>query len=531
MATLLLLMLAFALLCLAAQAGKTETLYNGIELPAQWPPDEPLTTDPPALPPYLVAPPAVIPIDLGRQLFVDDFLVESTTLERRFHHAEYYPGNPVLRPDQPWEMEGGPTAMPFSDGVWYDPADRTFKMWYMGGYLATTCYAVSQDGIHWTKPRLDVEPGTNIVQRLRRDSNTIWLDEREKDPARRWKMAVYGLQQSPSAGLLTLFASADGLHWDGEIGRTGPTGDRATIFFNPFRNVWVYGVRDYLPDEGLGRIRRYWEHRDLLKGAKWEAGQPVMWTGADRLDHQRPELATPCELYNLDCVAYESVLLGLFDIWRGQPADRPKPNEVCLGTSRDGFHWYRPDRQPFIPVSERQGDWNWGNIQTAGGCCLVVGDQLYFYVSGRAGVPGSSASGVCSTGLATLRRDGFASMEAVGKEGMLTTRPVTFRGRYPFVNADADRGELRVEVLDQAGQVIEPFTKANAVPMRGDSTRHRLQWQGAADLAALRGRPVRFRFHLRDGGLYAFWVSSKANGASGGYVAAGGPGLKGGRDL
>ena len=61
------------------------------------------------------------------------------------------------------------------------------------------------------------------------------------------------------------------------------------------------------------------------------------------------------QLYNLDCVAYESLLLGLFSIWRGQPTDRPKPNEVCAGFSRDGFHWHRPDRRAFIPVSETTG--------------------------------------------------------------------------------------------------------------------------------------------------------------------------------
>jgi hypothetical protein len=61
---------------------------------------------------------------------------------------------------------------------------------------------------------------------------------------------------------------------------------------------------------------------------------------------------------------------------------------VCVGYSRDGFHWSRPDRQAFLSVSEHVGDWNWANVQSAGGCCLVVGDELYFYVSGRRGVPG-----------------------------------------------------------------------------------------------------------------------------------------------
>src|SRR5439155_522716 len=122
---------------------------------------------------------------------------------------------------------------------------------------------------------------------------------------------------------------------------------------------------------------------------------------------------------------------------------RPKPTEVCVGFSRDGFHWHRADHRALIPVSETQGDWNWGNVQSAGGCCLIVGDQLYFYVSGRAGVKGSPASGVSTTGLAVLRRDGFASMGAGETERTLMTRPVTFRGKHLFVNVAAEGGELR----------------------------------------------------------------------------------------
>ena len=67
----------------------------------------------------------------------------------------------------------------------------------------------------------------------------------------------------------------------------------------------------------------------------------------------------------------------------GQPVDRPKINEVCFGFSRDGFHWSRPMRDAFCPVSETREAWNWGNVQSAGGCCLVVGDKLYFYAPGQ----------------------------------------------------------------------------------------------------------------------------------------------------
>jgi hypothetical protein len=41
---------------------------------------------------------------------------------------------------------------------------------------------------------------------------------------------------------------------------------------------------------------------------------------------------------------------------------------------------------------------------------------------------------------------------------------------------------------------------------------------------------LRFRFYLKRGSLYAFWVSPDESGASLGYVAAGGPGFTGPRD-
>jgi hypothetical protein len=154
-----------------------------------------------------------------------------------------------------------------------------------------------------------------------------------------------------------------------------------------------------------------------------------------------------------------------------------------------------------------------------------VGDKLYFYVSGRAGVRGSEDSGVSSTGLAMLRRDGFASMDAGEAEGTLTTRPVRFSGAYLFVNVDAHAGELRVEILDEKGTLVAPYTRANCTPVRADKTLQQVGWKGARDLSALAGKIVKFRFYVRSGSLYAFWVSPERSGASHGYVAAGGPGF------
>lgn len=523
----------------AAQASR-ETLYNGIVLPAPWPPVRAEIAVDPERPPYLIAPPRTINIDVGRQLFVDDFLVEDSSLYREFHRAAYHPASPILAPSTEWERQDphaaitgdtpSATAMPFSDGVVFDPSDRLFKMWYMAGYQQHTALAVSTDGVRWDRPAFDVVRGTNIVSTLPRDSGTVWLDATDRDAP--YKMTGYDL----GAKNLRLQESRDGIHWR-TVGTSGPCGDRSTFFKNAFRDVFVFSLRH---DDALrSRGRQYVESRHFA-GATWTATQPVIWTGADRGDRARPEMPdTPRQLYNLDAVAYESVMLGLFAIYRGETPQREKPVDLCVAFSRDGFHWSREFRDPFIPVSERQGDWNWANVQSAGGVCLVVGDQLYFYVSGRQGVPGTQLPGVCSTGLAVLRRDGFASVtdqwpsgvpRRVGQARGLTTRPLVFSGSHLFVNADID-GDLRVEVLDATGRVIDGFSADRCAPMRGRGTRLPVSWSGQASLTAIAGQPVRLRLIPTQARLFSFWVSRTERGESGGYLAAGGPGYRSAKDL
>lgn len=538
-----------AILLLVASAVSSfagETLYNGIVLPEAWPPYrdiETLRRGEVMEVPYLRKPPAVIPIDLGRQLFVDDFLIAETTLQREFHRAQPWEGNPVMRPDKRWEMiyQTPKTAVAFSDGVWWDPQAQLFKMWYRAAPFGCTAYATSKDGLKWEKPALDVRPKTNIVMlSTQRDSSVVWLDHHASDPAQRWKF----FQFNRDCYLGSVHTSADGIHWSEPVW-CGNSGDRTTFFHNPFRQKWVFSIRDELfkgpwdyttkPVRPIGRGRRYWEGSDFIQAAQWprftsseapKPGQPGFWIACDELDSPGiPDGEMKAELYNLDAAPYESLMLGLFSVLHGNAAaGRPKVNDIQLGYSRDGFHWDRPSREAFITVSDDVKAWNAGNVQSVGGGCCVVGDRLYFYHSGR-------NAAMDQTGVAFLRRDGFASMNADAAGAMLTTRPVTFQGRFPFVNVAAEAGELRVEVLDEQGRVIPPFTRENAVPVRSDSTRQRLAWQGADDLSALNGRPVRFRFHLTRGQLFAFWVSKNSNGTSGGYVAAGGPGFTTDRDI
>ncbi len=649
-----------------APAPTGETLYNGIVLPEVWPPKGEYKAGEPMAVPYLSNPPPVIDITGGRQLFVDDFLIESSTLKRTFHSATLYSNNPVLKPDKEWETSGNaPMAMPFSDGVWLDsmnwftsPAfqarevqdvtglverlkpgtnvlgtflggtlsaaaqakikdfkatdlptieamqkllaeelnrviagplihetkrfegvklsDRStallaqkpqgdklrrlnrwlledafprelfrmqpvFTCHYMAGYGKGTALAISTNGLDWEKPEFDVKPGSNMVQLDPRDSSTVWLDQDDPDPTRRYKM--WRSHSEDKRFGLSLHYSSDGIHWGPRVLRTGSAGDRTTVFWNPFRKVWVYSLRH---GWGEPRARRYWEVKDLLLGPQWnEITQPPMWVGSDRLDPLRADLQVTPQLYNLDAVGYESLMVGLFTVWRGDkniPEGRPKPNSVWLGYSRDGYHWDRPDRRPLIDVSEKKGDWNWGNVQSVGGGFHVVGRNLWFYFSGRAGA-GEKRDAGGAMGLAFLRRDGFASMDAGPEGGVLTTRPMKFNSRFMFVNmkTNAPDGELRIEILHADGRPIKvtkndtkteltPFTKELSSPMNADQTLMGVSWAPAVqgqpamqDLSVLAGRTVKFRFHLKNASLYSFWIGPGQLGRSMGYVAAGGP--------
>ena len=99
-----------------------------------------------------------------------------------------------------------------------------------------------------------------------------------------------------------------------------------------------------------------------------------------------------------------------------------------------------------------------------------------------------------------------------------------FRGKHLFVNVDAEGGELTAEVLDEPAEPIAGLAGADCVARAADKTQAAVTWKDG-DLAAAAGKPVRFRFHLKNGRLFAFWVSPEETGASHGYVAAGGPGL------
>lgn len=542
----------------SANAG--ERLYNGIVLPKEWPPAYQDEVNPvPMSLPYLKYPPKVIPIDVGRQLFVDDFLVESTDLTRTFHKPQKYAGNPVMKPQTAlekatpeFEIHDKGAVFLGQGGVFYDPQDKLFKMYYTAGWRGGLALATSKDMVNWDRPELGLYEGNLLLPRGAQwksfdakdgagTDNCVWYDLNAKDPDERLKFTACWMHapNPPKEFHHTLYtASADGKHWSEGLPMKPPAEDYTSFFYNPFRDKWVFSLKT---GGARGRARLYTEKNDFRDGA--DLSDAVFWTAADERDQPEPTGAYPGagdkpQLYSLNAVAYESILVGMHYIHRG-PSNEvcveqqiPKLLDLELGFSRDGFHWDRPDRTGFIKGERTQGAWDRGYLHGTAGVFVVMGDELVFPYVGTSGVGPDGEHSIysgMSVGLAKLRRDGFASMDApAGKTGTLTTRLLTFGGKDLFVNAQVGKqGALRAEVLDENNRPIAPYTLENSIPFQGDATRAQLRWKGADNLAALAGKPVRLRFSLSDGQLYAFWVSKDASGRSDGYLAAGSPGHAG----
>ena len=71
--------------------------YNGLEKPDIWPPKLNFDASRNVTPVNYISPSnGVINIDVGRQLFVDDFLIEKTSLSRVFYSPQKSDKNPIL---------------------------------------------------------------------------------------------------------------------------------------------------------------------------------------------------------------------------------------------------------------------------------------------------------------------------------------------------------------------------------------------------------------------------------------------------
>jgi hypothetical protein len=477
------------------------------------------------------------PVKLGkeRQLFVDGYLVASaSSVTRTVHQPVKHPGNPVMVGEAPWEQPK--QLMPLQ--VLRDEQTGKFRMWYTSRIQFTfpgtttagrqpTLYAESRDGIHWIRPRLGL-----LEHRGSRDNNWVLYgrmyglihDSQSEDPARRYLATVLHVPPYEPEGLY-LYGSPDGVRWtrlrkDAVVAHRHSTATFPLAGFDDTTIVrWDARLRLYVCD---AEIRR--------DGAPFRGR--VIATSPDLVHWTRPRMSlfqdaiddTDAQIYGHVGFAYESMWVGMSRLLRWQRTGW-KQVEVELTSSRDGLDWSRTgdvgedgarrnwsgtgSRPVFLPLGGRDA-WDRDFTDPANGGPLLVGDELWFYYRGSRNLEDVGKSDWdFAAGLARLRRDGFVSIDAGQRAGLLTTRPLAFEGRRLHVNAAvAAGGSLRAELVGLDGAPVPGYAAADCAAVTGDATDLRIRWRAGDDLLAARGarEHVRLRFELRDARLFSFWV-------------------------
>ena len=415
------------------------------------------------------------------------------------------PHNPLFIEDRPWEARFDNLYA----NVLFDEQEKTFKCWYNPFIPAFTgmparrdmgvCYAVSQDGLAWTKPELGIiEIGAstknNLVGRGAHGTG-VFRDSRDPDPARRYKMffkahppgLVYPV---PYRGLSVPFAarfSPDGVHWSEDVELPGidASGDtHNNAFWAPELNKYVGITRMRAP--GWGRIVGRTESADFLH-----------WTKAVEALRSLPEESVHRQVYAMPVFRYANVYLGLammFDTDTGVV-------DCELTWSPDTVRWERVcPRTPLIPRGP-QGSYDSGCIFAAAYPISYQG-ELRLYYGGSNGTHGSRRDGFFC--LARLRPDGFAGLEPAepGTKGTVITQPLRCSGRQLRVSADAAGGSMRVGILDD-----DRFRLERCEPVRADVTDAPVRWRGGQSLVPLKGRDIRLQVELRSAKLYSLGFS------------------------
>jgi len=184
-----------------------------------------------------------------------------------------------------------------------------------------------------------------------------------------------------------------------------------------------------------------------------------------------------------------------------------KQTTVELTCSRDGRHWSRAGkRQEVIPLGARS-QWD-ADYHDPCWDPIPVGNELWiYYRSVNRGPDDRNPKVGHVIGLAKLRRDGFASVNAGDEPGTVVTRPLTFQGRALYVNAEAgEGGYVKAEIRTRSGKPLPSHGLDRCEPLATDTVASRVVWAGAQTIDCAGERSVRLAFELKNAKLYSFWI-------------------------
>jgi hypothetical protein len=446
-----------------------------------------------------------------RHLLLDSRIVDKTENVRlTVGMVKKHPANPLLVADKPWEIAFG-NMYP---SIIYDETDELYKCWYNswvidkahettplnqrhtklykptlraltkpGEHSRVTglCYAESQDGLHWTKPMMDIclwrDQKSNLLI-VGPSGVGIFRDTHDPDPERRYKMIAKD-PYNPELRMSVSF-SPDGLRWPKPVGCLNVKADTHNNgFWCPELNRYVVITRQREEEERLV-VRT--ESDDFMN---WSLPEIVL----------RGSCAHK-QTYSMPVLRYAGIYMGLPAIFNTE-TDRVHTE---LAWSPDTIHWHRIDEDTsFVPNSDTEGDYDWGCVYLADDP-VILDDEIRLYYMGDQGRHSNWRGPKMGLCLATLRPDGFAGYQTVepNQVGTVYTQPFIFSGSALRLSADAV-GSVKVTILDQNGETL-----IGCRQVTGELSDALVVAESESDLSFLKGRSIRLKFELNRAILYSF---------------------------
>ena len=300
------------------------------------------------------------------------------------------------------------------------------------------------------------------------------------------------------AGRINCLTSQDGLHWKsrGTAVNEPPVDSHNTLVWDDESKRYAVYCRDMPEWTGPRRSIRRTESEDFTN---WSETETIITPD----DGDPPDL----NIYTNAAIKYSRADRSFFMfpmiLYTGRQypgAPYPGLSDVQFLSSRDGIHWDRSFRQPFLSPGPDEGNWVDRNPIMGVGVVPTGPGEMSMYYSELLRSPGSRFR------RCTLRTDGFVSVEGPYRGwGEFTTRPLLFEGRGLELNySTSGGGGIQVEIQDEEGEPVEGFGLSDCPVIFGDEIEGNVVWTGGGDLGGLSGEPIRLRIRLRDAHLYAF---------------------------
>jgi hypothetical protein len=487
---------------------------------------------------------AQTPVQVGdqRQLLFDDRFVQHAKGIEFDVHQPRKTGDVTIPSEAGWPVGGYSSVLKYGG---------RYHLWYTA--RNAICYARSEDGIHWERPRfrlahLEGSPENNIVigygaGEVQKDTHgvMVFIDPNANESER------FRLVANPHefGRMLQLFSSPDGIHWKhtyrdilvfDENKKPHHLDSLNVIFWDDRIGKYVAYVRhsSLAQNRMVGRS----ESSDLAHFGDIEHNQVVFNADAvniRRFDPQKKQDVPLIDVYTNDAFKYPwaqdayflfPALYYHYGPYHHEYSREAPTNagvlDVRFAAGRDGIQWKTYDWRPFIPVGQ-QGEFDSRRIYMGYGVVPALNErEMYMYYVGTSDSHGwdrddrnnrlLTAGGVApqpvqrAISRVVIRRDGFASVRASNSGGEFTTPPLRFNGTQLVLNVDTSAlGEVQVEILDEQGTPIPGFSLADSDIIHSANEISRpVAWNGASDLEKLAGKTVRLHFVMRDADLYAF---------------------------